>query len=755
MPETVADIVKVIFSAEGQEHVARAMEDMASRMGRFEKGTVQTSVAGVRERVRASTQERKEREATYAAMFKQIDAQEKAASKSADKAARERAKSEADAARLRLREEENLAKAKQRILDNSARYAGRVAEQQASAEIRSAERVSRERKRLTDREVADRKRAAGSFTGVVGGGVSRALGTAGMVVGGALAIGGGFSVADALRSDMNAEKSAIGLINSLPNAQGKGMNWRDIVARGKAIQGVTNIDKGEVIESMRSYSAVTGDAGLINDSKSMMQIAKIAKGTGAGMGNLMSFAGLMKAQNKNLDNAGLLDMLRAGTAQGMTGAIEVKDLAAIAGKITASRGAYQTNQTSAQKQLLGLGQIVFPTAGSADEAATVVSRFSQDALHNSAKFKAMGLVDGKGTLADPDKIITKVLEASKGNIGTIMASTDKGGFGFMKESGKLFEQLAPTWREAYEKAGGDKNSAAASKAAGEAITKQITDVTGSTMTEGDVEEKFVRAMDATAEKLDAAMIKLKEILADKGVPIFEKFIQKLGENLPAIEQNIGKLAELVAWFADNPFKGLGALVAVSVGKDLLNAGIGVVVKDTLANILTKGMAGGNPMTFTGAVTMAAGVVTIMAAKQAVDDTLGGQVAGQRRVGEISSEISHLNDLPLEARKKKLAEIQEELEGAKKTGGISIGNYDPVKLGVDAVAGAITGDKKGVFNSHEAVEKGAFSEELITNMDKFAAAIAKANKQFEEGGAGGPTSSADPAHPARRGPPIAQ
>lgn len=601
MTETVADIVRVCFEAGGHNEVARAFDSVAAKMARFEKSTSQSAAGGVRDRVRGAQQESKAREAAMAALAKEAARWEADASKSADKAAKAKVKSDADANRARLREETELARQKARILDNSARYAGRVAEQQASAEIRQAERVGRERVRIAERaarETTERtKKFASGATGIMGGATSRVLGGVGMLGGAALAIGGGLSFADSIRGELEAGRSAAVLSNSAfqrgaGGASGTRVDPAALVAKAKSIQAATGLSKGEVLSGMQAFVAKTGHAEILGaDDTSVLEGAKLAKATGSSFADVMNAQGILVAQNKDFqkDPAKAAEMLRNVVAQGKMGAVEMTDLASIAGKITASSAMYEGDQGAAQRKLLALSQIVFPVAGSADETATSITHLGADALKHSSNLQGLDLFDKKSgrIKGGPEDILTKVLGATGGNIGKIQA------LGFGERSIRAFEALAPDYQRALESSHGDKKAAMAS------IGGQIGQFTNATMSKQDVDSDLAVVMSSRAEKLDQAMIRLKEILADKGVPILDKFVTALEGNMPQIEAGIGTAAKWFEWFSEHPAEGIGALILANVAKDLAGAAIGEGVKKAITALLGAG-GGGAPVPTPGA-----------------------------------------------------------------------------------------------------------------------------------------------------------
>ena len=770
----LADEVAIVFNTKGVPEVIKTFDSVSARMRKFEKDSLKDSTGGASARVRVAKGERSDREREMAALAKTAARWEKEAAKDAERAGKAKAQAEARAAKERGR-----------IVETSAKSAGRIAAQAASLEIREAERAAKAIARIREnsanmagrlaakqaREEAaafarvrsSRGATAGNIGGIIGRSTGRALGGMAAIAGGALALGGGFSIAESLRGEMAAQKAAIGLVNSLPDGSSGGVTSQRVLGRAKAIQAATNISKNEAIEGMHAYIAKTGDGSLLAEGDStLMDLAKLSKATGTNYADMLGSAGLMKAQNTKLTGPGLVDMMRVAAAQGMTGAVELSDLAKIGGKITASRGAYGADQTSAQRQLLGLAQIAYPTAGSADEAATVVTRFGADALAHTKQLGALGLVDKNGLLANPDQVVSKVLGATGGNLGKIHEQ-----FGFNKESIKLFEQLAPGYREALAANGGDRKKAEA------AISKQITDVTGVDLSEKSVNSRFGAAMSADDERLQHAINQLADVIATKGTPYLERFIDKLPELMPKFEAIIDGAARLAAFFVANPFTGIGAVVLANIAKDLAAAGIGAAVKSALVAAAsglpvpgaTAGVAGiakgaGGLSLAAGGGLVAAAAAGALVAAHGIDTDLGSEAHGQALALGAATDLGNVGrqlkagQISPEQAKARLAQAQEILGKGNVSGGTqalgALGGIAGPLGAVDAIGSALGAGSSvtGASAARTAANEGAGVRAAAPQLT---AAISELSKAIERMGT---TAGNQPAPSAPRSVPIA-
>lgn len=467
------------------------------------------------------------------------------------------------------------------IVRRSSEMAGRLAEKQATAEIRARERAERmaERSGFRNTMVSNFRHMAGRTAGGIASlGGMLISGTRGMVSN-ALQLGGGFSISTALKSGIEAQRSAALLSNSayIPGKVDRPDTNR-ILERAKAVAIGTNTDKNELLESIRDYVAKSSD--FAGGMENMEFFAKLAKGSGTKLGDVTKAAGILRAQNTNLSANDAQDMLRNIVAQGKMGAVEIEDLARVAGKVTKTAAAYGMDQGQAQKALLGLSQIAIKTSGSPDEAATVISNLASDTLKHQKGLRKAGLnlTDDKGQLIDPTEMVSQVFEKTGGNLGKI---TD---LGYGARSIKFFEALAPI----FQNAGGGKAGA-------DAVRAEMQTYTTATYSPKDMEDDFQAVVKTNAERLEGAVNQLKEIFVEKLTPYLSRFADGLPAMMPKIEEGLSKLQPLVTMlggamggmakaFVDNPIA-----AALLMGAAKIPGPIGMIVSSFLAG---KGMIDG-------------------------------------------------------------------------------------------------------------------------------------------------------------------
>ena len=321
------------------------------------------------------------------------------------------------------------------------------AEQRATA---IAEREATRRAEVSERTAERYRRGIGRSAAA---GLGNVFGGAATLAGGALAIGGGFAIADAVRGQMSAERAAALLSNSatIGGKTPAGATTPEILARASIISKETGTDKGEIIGAVQNYVAKSSDfaGGMANAGF----FAKLAKASGTRLEDITGAAGILRAQNKGLSADDMKQMLLDLVEQGKQGAVEINDLAHLAGGLGSTRGLYKGSQTENQRKLLALAQITRTESESAEEAATAVKDLGSEALKKSAGKKApawLKAVTKGGTIASPEELIEASLRGTGGNLGELTGIYGQRGV-------KAFMRLAPLYNAA---GGGDKGIAA-------------------------------------------------------------------------------------------------------------------------------------------------------------------------------------------------------------------------------------------------------------------------------------------------------
>lgn len=589
MPGAGPPPVIIRFETRGDRDVMRAFDSIEARMARSEKAATAAATRGARERVSTAQKEAKDREKEAAKAAMAQAKAEKSATTAAKKEGRERE-----------REAQRMATYLTNLRRRSAEIAGRYAEQEANAEIRAAKRKADELTRI-------RKQYATRMSGAITSSASNVLGGVGMLAGGALAIGGGLSLGGAVRERMSAERAAVSLSNSafIPGKNDR-VDPKALLERARAVGIETGQNAGDLLAGLQGYVAKSAD--LTGGMENLGGLAKLAKGSGTDFMQLADFAGSMRVQNANLTPDAMMSMLRSVVVQGRSGAVEMKDLASVGAKITASSAMYAGSQEDNQRRLLGLGQFAIRTAGNAEEAGTAVSRLGSDALKHRNKLGMEDLFDKQGRISDPTELVARVLQKSGGNLGKIEQ------MGFGERSIKLFEALAPD----FNKAEANKRGTGIA-----AVRDEIHGITEAKYSEGDVNEDFSRVMATNSEKIDVAFHKLKEVIADKAAPYIKKFADNFPKYIPELESLFNSIAKLAGYFADNPFHAIVDIILLGITKQMAG--------DWLRKKLTDMLGGGGGGGGVGALGTGKGGLGIRGARDVVGTLAAGAVIAELSV----------------------------------------------------------------------------------------------------------------------------
>lgn len=594
----MADNVEIVFVARGVREALGAFDSIETRIKRLAQQEASSADAGARATERGEAAKRRSMTETEKLALRVARDQDKAtereatrreqivrrSSEMAGKYAEQEAKATERAEREKTRSLEREAARREAIVRRSSEMAGRYAAQQARAEeqVHRAEAAHRERmSRLM----------GGTATRSLGGMVSSGVGLASM----ALTVGGGFAIADAGRNLLASERNAVALMNSAQIA-GMPLSKASIMDTVGKTQAATNISKNDLLKGWQQYVKISSD--VQGGQENLGEFAKLAKATGTDFGEMMTLAGRLKSGNAGLSSKDQLSLLRNIIGQGGQGSIEVEDLAKVGGEIVATAGMYGGPVSRSQQRLLGLAQIPGKLFGAA-ESATAVQRFGQDLEANADLIGSTGahfnrrsgtvvqglgvkVKDANGQLRDPAEIVSELMRASGGDLGKLKA----GGLG--KESMKIFEGVLST----FQQAGGGATGA-------EAVRTKIAQVENAGATSEDVDQMFARVMSESSEKFANAVNKIEESIQAHIGPALDRFADKIPELLPKIEMLINGVAKVADFFMENPFTGIGAVIAAKVTADVGQAALGKVLADGLAKAFSGGIGGGAPVSLPG------------------------------------------------------------------------------------------------------------------------------------------------------------
>jgi hypothetical protein len=518
----------------------------------------------------------------------------------AAKAAEEKAAVTAEAAHTKAVERE--AKRRQGIVDTSAKWAGRLAEQQANEEIAAAKKATRAleieadkrvqtARRAAAEEVAARERVGRAVGGAVLHGTNRVLG--GMASLGGMAVGalGAFSLADAVRDRLSSERLASKIANqaTVNGIAAPGANRGNIIDQAQAVAIATGMSKEDILKGTSTYMANARSSDFAGAMGNMDFFAKMSKVTGADIGLIAQGAGKLQSQNPALDPKAMQSLLLHADAMSKMGTMSFEQAIESFGKVGSTRTSFAGDVGKNQAQLLGLAQIA-GSGGNADEVGTFISALANETHQANKKWKKrtghnLVSVDATtGQMGTPEEMVEQVLRGTGGNIDKIREL-------YGRRGSVLFGEVAGSFQAASAAAGGGAKGVEAGIAA---VKANIGSVVGAAESPDQLQAEFAQTMSSSAEKFSTAVEKVRGLVEAKLVPYLDKLADSLGD--PKVQANIGRVIDALGWLADffvkNPFSGIGALVLMSIGKDLASAGIGAAVKAEITNLIGGGSFGG-------------------------------------------------------------------------------------------------------------------------------------------------------------------
>ncbi|HEY1695829.1 MAG TPA: hypothetical protein VGG39_26860 [Polyangiaceae bacterium] len=608
--------VMIEFAVSGIRDVDRAISTLDKRLARFEQDSERATLRSGAARARSAQDTAKKRLTAEEKLAKETTKLEERQAKTMEQIRRRSSEMAgryaAQEASKEIAEREKVAKAaerieqyKLRVRQRSSEMAGRIAEKEAAAEARARQKIAR------------------ATNSGMGRGISRGARYAGMAAG-AMAIGGGFALADAVSQQLAAERSAALLVNLVTTGgtAPAGANVASILARASEVSVASGMSKESLIGGTLEYSRKAKGGDFKGAMANMGFFAKLSRVTGTDINEIAGAAGTLQSQNQDLGSIDMQQMLLDVYAQGKAGSLSMGDVAKQMGTLASTRSSYAGKAADNQRKLLALGQLAAPE-GSVEEAGTYIKDLTSEAgAHRKSTRGVRGLesmgvkFDKYGRMESPEQMVTSVFKGTGGDITEIEKI-------FGKRGTALFRALQPSYTAA---GGGDAGLAA--------VQKQMATVTGATMTTGSLDKQNAEVMGTNAEKIDAAFNKLRDTLGDKLEPALEKIANKA----PELAETLGKVADagadLLGWLVDNKWEGLAALVGGAIVKEIATAQIGATIGKAIETGAATKLSGGLAV---GSAAITAAVVTELV----VDMVAKADVAQQRADVDATDAASNM------------------------------------------------------------------------------------------------------------------
>ena len=479
------------------------------------------------------------------------------------------------------------------------------------------ERLNRETLRRQTSEARAATKAQHDFRKTIyGAGVSgagkaiRGIGSVAMM---GIGLGGVITGADAVHKAMKSEVDATVLANMAMGTDAtKGMSRQQVVGMIQGAAGTegirTGMGKGPMLDFLREVQVKSGD--IKGGVALMSHAADLAQGQGADMGDLGGMAGMLLSglsKDPGVKNPAEVasQVLDQMFAQSKAGAIDPKILPSLIGPMLAAQRGYGGGTIVSRMGEIGaMMQLSTGTdaGGDASIAMTALKSTRAQIISHAAGSKSdlhkMGLdpfdevygPNGKKVGYDlkgsPLQLMAAVIEKSGGDVATLEKV-------FGRRGGTMIDPMRKAYMDAFLGASGgreDDKSIAAGKVAGVAGLHEVLRKSGlgAKFKGGEVQDAAQAVRETTQGKFDEAMAQLTSTLGTQLLPVAAQLAEKLTAAVPSIVAVTEAAAKLASFFLDNPFTGLGTIVAGYIGKEMAEAAIG----DIIAKSLNSGAGGG-------------------------------------------------------------------------------------------------------------------------------------------------------------------
>lgn len=519
-------------------------------------------------------------------------------------------RSDSEQTRLLRQQERAAEQSAKRIANTRVREERRVQQEQARADkwrqgmrnrhFQQVERDTRRAERSMTRTHGNIAKGVGrSVTGAagfVGGGLRTAAGMAGL--------GAGFLAAGSVEKQASLHTKAANLANQAYDPS-KATTRQEIKDRtlglAKKVGHDSALGAGPVLDALANFQMVSGRLDI--GEKLAGKMSEYANATGADMGDVGRSGGQIV---QNLQARGDLSdleiiseteaILASMAGQTKKGSIEFADLAQQMGAVMASTAGFK-GKVSDLAETMGAVAQISPASGatSPEEAMTAIMNFRNELMGNShlfAKVAEKGGVDvftdkTKTQVKDPMLIVAEILKVTKGDLSKVSTL-----FGIRAQ------KAVQPFQEAFRAAGGAEDPEKG--IAG--MMKILNNIRGSRMTEDERTQSAEFAVSQPGAQFRQSMDDIQEEIGSALLPELKKLSPIIRDAAPGL----GKLAEnavkLAEWLGENPYEGIGILIAGFIAKDIAIAGIGAAVSKAVA----LAMSGGGTALASGGAAVAAG-----------------------------------------------------------------------------------------------------------------------------------------------------
>jgi hypothetical protein len=456
----------------------------------------------------------------------------------------------------------------------------------AQIEVRAYEDVANKRLRAAEKEAKERSKLIQSVGNGAGRTVSGSIGGMARFGMGAATLAGGLAIGSALHDQMQVQAYASRVAN-----QGQRPDMKGQLAT--QAQGLAGFTGEEALSALDQFVQKSGDLKAGVDAWQM--IGKVSLATSSDITEVGNAAGsaynsIAQGTKDPIERLKILkDVMETLAVQGNIGSVEMRDFAAELPKLAAASRRFGGDSGSSLKMMGALTQLAVKKGGATDaaEAATSVMRFTDDLIKDGRTKKGKpGLdvfTDKTNTkLRDPADIIADIMDKTGGDLTKI------GGM-FGMRGMKALSGVSPAYMDAFNEA--EKTKKGTGKAAGRtAIGLALGEFTGASMDDAELDKRAKLRLDDPDLQIKEAAKAFNVAIGTDLMPVLTKLIPQFTALVPTVADMTAQLVAFVQFLSENPYAGIGAIIAGKITADLAQAAIGEGVKKAMATSL--GMQGG-------------------------------------------------------------------------------------------------------------------------------------------------------------------
>jgi hypothetical protein len=531
----------------------------------------------------AATRELRMSQRTASARVRNAQTSAAKEAKASDRARIAQEKNAIKAANAKIRADEKASAKQIAIAEKTARHENRIEERSLRwrQQMRNRHFQQEERQRRRSEVNAQKMRERTFGRVATGAGRIASAGKAAIATGAMMATG---LAANAVMNRAQVDTQLRGVANQ-GFREGDGRSREDLYGAAKGtVDKIANTTGAAPEQLTGAMTAILGKTGDFDTAIAGLEdLNKLAMATGTSLEDLGAVYGgavaSIKRGGATTEEAikQSLELSRVFAGQGKFGEIEVSDLASQGGKIVGAATMFAGDRSKNLADMGALTQMAAQGgAHNAEDATTAVKNFVGDSVKKGENIGVNVWADeGKTKLRAAEDILADSFEKTNGNLEKLIAV-------YGEQSRSILVGNVDRF-----------NAAGGGKAGAQAIRDNFANFRGQVMSQGEVNTSAQFAADAPAAKFAASMNRLNQSLGDNLLPKLPELVDAIGRLTPHITSLVSGMASAAEWFAENPFKGMGLVIAGYIGEEIVAAKIGDLLKDAISgNIPSEGGGSG-------------------------------------------------------------------------------------------------------------------------------------------------------------------